>query len=57
VETITIRLPDDLAEDVKDRAESEYRSVSNLVRRAVIFYLDHADGADNVRSDVPPAAS
>lgn len=56
METITIRLPDDLAEDVKDRAESEYRSVSNLVRRAVIFYLDHVD-AEAACPDDHPAAS
>ena len=57
METVTIRLPDDLVEDLRDRADAEYRSVSNLVRLAVIFYLDHADAADNVRSDNHPAAS
>ena len=56
METITIRLPDDLAADLRDRAGSEYRSISNLIRRALIFYLDHPD-ADNVRSDNHPAAS
>jgi len=56
VETVTIRLPDDLVEDLRDRADAEYRSVSNLIRRALIYYLDHVD-ADNVRSDDHPAAS
>ena len=57
METITIRLPDDLAADLRDRAGSEYRSISNLIRLALIYYLDHVESADNVRSDNHPAAS
>jgi len=44
--TITIRLPEELADELRVRAEVEYRSVSNLVRLAVIQYLDtHATPA------------
>jgi len=37
---VTIRLPEDLADEAKARAESEYRSLSNLIRLALIQYLD-----------------
>ena len=44
--TITIRLPEELADELRVRAEVEYRSVSNLVRLALIQYLDtHATPA------------
>ena len=56
METVTIRLPDDLVEDLRDRADAEYRSVSNLIRLALIFYLDHVD-AEAACPDDHPAAS
>jgi len=43
---LNVRLPEELADELRVRAEVEYRSVSNLVRLALIQYLDtHATPA------------
>jgi hypothetical protein len=46
--TITVRLSEDLAEEARTAAEAQYRSLSNYVRLALIYYLDHHP-ADNRR--------
>jgi predicted DNA-binding protein len=38
--TISLRLPPELAERAKDRAKSEERSLSALIRVALVSYLD-----------------
>ena len=37
--TFYVRVPPDMAKDVKKQAEKEYRTISNLIRTAVELYL------------------
>ena len=47
---LSVRIPEDVADEARAQAELEHRSLSNLVRLALIRYLDRPD-ADNHRYD------
>jgi hypothetical protein len=50
---LSVRIPEDVADEARAQAELEHRSLSNLVRLALIRYLDRPDrtDADNHRYD------
>lgn len=42
---LVVRLPDDLRTQIKDQAEKEERTLTQVVRRALRMYLEQQDAA------------
>jgi predicted transcriptional regulator len=40
LETLLVRLPSDLREQVRERAQAEERTQAQVVRRALRYYMD-----------------
>jgi hypothetical protein len=51
--TVNIRLPADVADDLKARAEADHRSLSNYLRLILIAHLDAHNRRYVDESDIP----